>query len=173
MTLQRLLSGEQYKALEAAQRAIDLTPNFASGHFALAWARIFVGNFEQAKDPLLRAMRLSPHDPILFSYLNALALAHYHLEEYEEALAWAEHAFRLRRLYNTGRTLLACLGQLGRRDEAARVRAAVPELMHAENDRIWSLTNPYVRAEHVAHLRQGLEKAGVPASRASRDDATS
>jgi adenylate cyclase len=86
MTLHRLLSREQYKALEAAQRAIDLTPNFASGHFALGWARIFVGHFEQAKDPLLRAMRLSPHDPILFSYLNALALAYYHLAQYDEAL---------------------------------------------------------------------------------------
>ena len=161
MTLHRLLSREQRKALEAAQRAIDLTPNFASGHFALGWARIFIGHFEQAMDPLLRAMRLSPHDPIMFSYLNALALAHYHLEQYDDALVRAEQAFRLRRLYNTGRTLLACLGQLGRRDDAARVRAEVPELMATENDRIWALTNPYLEPEHVFHLREGLQKAGL------------
>jgi adenylate cyclase len=161
MTLHRLLSREQYKALEAAQRAIDLTPNFASGHFALGWARIFVGHFEQAKDPLLRAMRLSPHDPILFSYLNALALAHYHLEQYDDALVRAEQAFQLRRLYNTGRTLLACLGQLGRREEALMVRSEVSELMLPENDRVWSLTNPYLKPEHVSHLREGLEKAGL------------
>ncbi len=163
LTLQRLISREQVKALESAQRAIDLTPNFAVGHFSLGWARIFTGNFASAVDPLHRAMRLSPHDPINFSYLNALALAHYHQEEYEQALTYANRSYGLRRLYNSGRTLLACLGQLGLREQAEKVRAEVVELTLPEYDRFWTLTNPYVNPDHVAHLREGLRLAGLEA----------
>jgi adenylate cyclase len=164
LTLQRLISREQLKALESAQRAIDLTPNFAVGHFSLGWARLFVGHFSSAVDPLHRAMRLSPHDPINFSYLNALALAHYHQEDYEQALTYANRAYGLRRLYNTGRTLLACLGQLGLREQAERVRAEVPELALPEHDRFWALTNPYLNPDHIAHLRKGLRMAGLEVS---------
>ncbi|HEX2134581.1 MAG TPA: adenylate/guanylate cyclase domain-containing protein [Microvirga sp.] len=163
LTLHRLISREQVKALESAQRAIDLTPNFAVGHFSLGWARIFTGRFASAVDPLHRAMRLSPHDPINFSYLNALALAHYHQGEYERALAYANRSYGLRRLYNTGRTLLACLGQLGLREEAEKVRAEVIELTLPEHDRFWALTNPYLNPDHVAHLREGLRLAGLEA----------
>jgi tetratricopeptide (TPR) repeat protein len=163
LTLQRLISREQVKALESAQRAIDLTPNFAVGHFSLGWARIFTGNFASAVDPLHRAMRLSPHDPINFSYLNALALAHYHQEEYEQALTYANRSYGLRRLYNSGRTLLACLGQLGLREQAEKVRTEVVELTLPEYDRFWTLTNPYVNPDHVAHLREGLRLAGLEA----------
>lgn len=164
LTLQRLISREQLKALESAQRAIDLTPNFAVGHFSLGWARLFVGHFSSAVDPLHRAMRLSPHDPINFSYLNALALAHYHQEDYEQALTYASRAYDLRRLYNTGRTLLACLGQLGLREQAERVRAEVPELALPEHDRFWALTNPYLNPDHIAHLQKGLRMAGLQVS---------
>ena len=164
LTLQRLISREQLKALESAQRAIDLTPNFAVGHFSLGWARLFVGHFSSAVDPLHRAMRLSPHDPINFSYLNALALAHYHQEDYEQALTYANRAYDLRRLYNTGRTLLACLGQLGLREQAERVRAEVPELALPEHDRFWALTNPYLNPDHIAHLQKGLRMAGLEVS---------
>jgi adenylate cyclase len=106
-------------------------------------------------------MRLSPHDPINFSYLNALALAHYHQEDYEQALTYANRAYGLRRLYNTGRTLLACLGQLGLREQAERMRAEVPELALPGHERFWALTNPYLNPDHIAHLREGLRMAGL------------
>ena len=46
------------RALGAALRAIDLNPNFALGYFALGETRIFMGQFAETIDPMLRCLRL-------------------------------------------------------------------------------------------------------------------
>jgi hypothetical protein len=88
-----------------------------------------------------------------------LALAHYHLGEYEEAARCAEHALRRRAGRFVLRTLIASLGQLGRTDEATALR---PELqgLKVEDERYWEVISPYADPAHRAHLQEGLRKAG-------------
>ena len=156
-----LLSRRHQQALAEAQRAIDLCPNHALGFAALGWTRIFIGNFTEALDPLLRCLRLSPHDPLNFLFFYLMALAFYHLGRYDEAAGHAERAVRGRRTHVALRTLLASLGQLGRAEEAATVRAEMEETTPADAERYWELTNPYADPSHLAHLVEGLRKAGA------------
>jgi TolB-like protein/Flp pilus assembly protein TadD len=156
-----LFSGRLALALSEAQHTIDLNPNFALGHLALGWVRIFIGHFAEAMEPLLRALRLSPHDPIAFMFLNRMALAQYHLGNYEEALHYAERALVGRRLYFVLVVALASLGRLGRSDEARPLLSEISAIAPADIDRYWDVTFPYANAAHREHFYEGLRTAGM------------
>jgi len=161
LALTSVISRQVQKGIAEAQRAIDLNPNFALGHFILGLARFFAHHFAEVPEPILRGMRLSPHDPLTFMYLNFLALAYYHQRDYEQARQYAERGLRLRRIYVLCHTLLASLGQLGRLDEAAAVREEMQRLKPSDFDRFVETTNPYTNPADREHLRDGLAKAGL------------
>lgn len=156
-----LLNRRHQNALAEAQRSIDLNPNFALGHLALGWVRIYIGHFGEALDPLLRALRLSPNDPMAFLFVSQIALLHYHLGNYEEAIHYAERARRVRRIYIVLRTLLASLGQLGRTEEAKDILVEMKRNEPVDMARYWSMTTPYADPAHRELLIDGLRKAGM------------
>jgi DNA-binding SARP family transcriptional activator len=71
------------------ETAIDLSPNFALGHYTLAFVQ------SQAGDPLAaikssdHSRHLSPFDPLLFGMLGARAMALVRLGRVDEAADWA------------------------------------------------------------------------------------
>jgi adenylate cyclase len=162
LCLAHFLSQRQTAALAEAQRAIDLNPNFAIAHNALGWARIFVGHFAEAMGPLHTALRLSPHDPLAYLFLNRIALAHYHLGNYEEAVHFSERAAALRRQHFVLLVLLASYGQLARRDEAMALLPEVVAGAPADPEHYWQIVAPYADSAHRTQLFEGLAKAGLP-----------
>jgi adenylate cyclase len=148
------------RALAAAQRAVDLNPNFALGYFAIGEARVFMGHFAETLDPMTRCLRLTPRDPFASFYVSLIALAHYHLGNYEEAVRYSEQALQRRRIYVVLRTLAATLGQLGRTEEARSFVAEMEQIKPNDVRRYWELTCPYKDPAHEAHLLDGLRKAG-------------
>jgi TolB-like protein/class 3 adenylate cyclase/Tfp pilus assembly protein PilF len=159
--LYRVINRRHQEALAEAQRSLDLTPNFALGYFALGWIRIYLGNFAEALDPILRSNRLNPNDPQSGAHLAIAGLSHYHRHDYEMALRYAQLGTRRRRHPMVLRTLLASLGQLGRIDEAQEVLREIEESGTVGQTRYWDITNPYVDTEHYDHLREGWMKAGL------------
>ena len=156
-----MATGRHEQALAEAQRAIDLNPNFALGHFALGWIRIYIGHFAEAVDPLLRSLRLGPNDPHSGLFFSMLALAHYHQQNFEEAAHYAERTLRGWPSYIRLRTLLACLGQLGRTEQANLVIAEMTKLASNNAERLWEITTRYADPAHREHLVEGLRKAGL------------
>jgi tetratricopeptide (TPR) repeat protein len=148
-------------ALADAQRAIDLSPNFALGHNALGWVRIFLGRFTEALDALHMAMRLSPHDPVAYLFLSRIALAHYHLGNYEEAVHFSERALASRRLHFVLIGLLASLGQLGRTPEANAILPEIAATEPSDTAGYWRAIYPYDEPAHRDHLVAGLRKGGL------------
>jgi TolB-like protein/class 3 adenylate cyclase len=157
-----LLMSNQEEALAAAQKSIDLTPNFALGYFALSIARVFLGRPEQAADPFQRAMRLSPHEPLTFFFSNFQALAQYQLGRYEEAALITRQAIAMRPFETLYRTLAAVCGQLGRHEEAETALAEMARLMPPGAARCWEFAYPYADPTHHEHFLEGLRKAGLP-----------
>jgi tetratricopeptide (TPR) repeat protein len=156
-----LMSGRHQAALAAAQRAIDLNPNFALGHLALGWVRIYIGHFNQALEPLLQSLRLSPHDPIAFVFMSRLALAHYHLKNYEEALHFGERALASRRNYFVLVVVIASLAMLDRLDDARPLVDEIRSLEPPDMKGYWQAVHPYADPAHREHLYVGLRKAGL------------
>jgi adenylate cyclase len=160
LTWPSLRMREHESALAEAQKAIDLTPNFALAYFVLGVIRVFLGRFDQASDPIQRAMRLSPHEPLTFDFAHYLALAQYHQGHYEEAAKFARMGIGFRPFHELYRTLAACYGQLGRAEEARVALAELRRLMPKDAERQWDATHPYVDPAHRAHFIDGLRKAG-------------
>ena len=161
LSILSVMTRRHERALAAAQRAIDLNPNFALGYFALGETRVFMGHFAETLDPMMRCLRLTPRDPYASFYVSLIALAHYHLDNYEEAVRYSERALQRRRIYVVLRTLAATLGQLGRTEEARSVLAEMEQIKPINLKRHWELTCPYADPAHEAHLLDGLHKAGL------------
>jgi TolB-like protein/class 3 adenylate cyclase len=156
-----LVTDHQEEAVAAAQKSIDLTPNFALGYFALSVSRVFLGRPDQAADPFQRAMRLSPHEPLTFFFSNFQALAQYQLGRYEEAALIARQSIALRPFETLYRTLAAACGQLGRLVEAEAALAEMVRLMPSGAARCWEFAYPYADLSHHEHFLDGLRKAGL------------
>ncbi|NRQ14934.1 adenylate/guanylate cyclase domain-containing protein [Ensifer sesbaniae] len=162
MCLANFAAQRPHAAVAEAQQAIDLNPNFALAHMALGWARIYVGRFTEALEPLHTALRLSPHDPLTYLFFSRIALAHYHLGNYDEALRHAERALLLRRTYFNLVVVITCLGQLGRIEEARKLFPEVIANAPSDVPRYWRFFTAYADPADHAHFNDGLVKAGLP-----------
>jgi DNA-binding SARP family transcriptional activator/TolB-like protein/tetratricopeptide (TPR) repeat protein len=125
------LRGEQKDSFAELEHCIELSPNFALGHYTLGFVHSQTGDPRSAIDATNYSRQLSPFDPLQFAMLASRALAHVRLGELEEAADWAIKA--------TGRPnahvhILAiaveCALLANRREEArkfaARIRERVP-----------------------------------------------
>ena len=108
------------------------------------------------------AIRLSPHDPLSYLFFYNIALAHYHLHNYEEAVHFAERSLSLRRTHFTMVVLAASLGQLDPGEDARHLIVELADNPPADPERYWRLIAPYADPAHREHLFEGLKKAGLP-----------
>jgi DNA-binding SARP family transcriptional activator/Tfp pilus assembly protein PilF len=86
------LRGDLDQSVLELERAIDLSPNFALGHYALAFVHSQDGDPAAAIGASDQSRRLSPFDPMLFAMLGARAMALVRLERFDEAAEWAVKA---------------------------------------------------------------------------------
>jgi DNA-binding SARP family transcriptional activator/TolB-like protein len=76
------------EALRELETAIDLSPNFALGHYTLGWFQSQSGDAEAAMTSIDQARALSPMDPMQFAMMATRALALLRLGRHEEAAEW-------------------------------------------------------------------------------------
>jgi DNA-binding SARP family transcriptional activator/tetratricopeptide (TPR) repeat protein len=125
------LRGLKDESLTELGRSIELSPNFALGHYTLGFVQSQLGDPHAAIDATNYSRQLSPFDPLQFAMLASRALAHIRLGEMNEA---AEFAVKATGRPNAHTHILAIaaasLVLAGRRDEArafvARIRERVP-----------------------------------------------
>jgi DNA-binding SARP family transcriptional activator len=79
------LRGHHDQALVELEAAVELSPNFAIGHYTLAFVQSQSGDARSAIRSSDRSRRLSPYDPMLFGMLGARAMALARLSRFEEA----------------------------------------------------------------------------------------
>ena len=119
LTRGHLLQGEHEAAIAAADTAIDLNPNLALAHFGRAHALWHAGRPTEAVTSHDEAMRLSPHDPMMWAYMASKAIALVMLGEMEEAVALSRKSQQ-----QTNAAIFAhlaeisALGHLGRLEDA-------------------------------------------------------
>jgi TolB-like protein/class 3 adenylate cyclase/Flp pilus assembly protein TadD len=160
LSLPSLLMHQHEIALAEAQKAIDLAPNFALAYFSLGMIRLFAGRFDQVSDPIRRAMRLSPHDPLIFYLYYILALGQYHEGHYDDAATLARMGIGVRPFHTLYQALAACNGQLGRMVEARAALAEFHRLKPKDAEHLWDMINPYSNPTHREHFVDGMRKAG-------------
>ena len=154
-------TGQPERAIEAAQRAIDLSPSFALGHFLLGTSRIFAGRSAQAIEPLERGLRLSPADPQSFVWLQFLAWALHLTGAYATAIVRAREAIAVRSDIYMGHLALAyALASAGHLTEA---RHAVDELRRVLPSEavVGTFVRRFALESDRTRLIDGLRAAGI------------
>lgn len=86
------LRGANDDSVTELRRSIDLSPNFALGHYTMAFVQSQAGDPRAAISSSDHSRRLSPFDPLLFGMLGARAMALVRLGEFEQAAEWAVKA---------------------------------------------------------------------------------
>jgi DNA-binding SARP family transcriptional activator/TolB-like protein len=86
------LRGRQDQSVAELEQAVDLSPNFALGHYTLAFVHAQEGDPDAAISFSDHSRSLSPFDPLLFGMLASRAIALVRLGRFEEAADWAVKA---------------------------------------------------------------------------------
>jgi len=108
------------------EQAVDLSPNFALGHYTLAFVHSQSGDPEAAIAASDHARLLSPFDPLLFGMLGARAMALVRLGRFDEAARWAVRAAARPNAHPHIQAIAAfTLGLAGSLDEAGRHVASI------------------------------------------------
>ena len=155
------LRGSNEESLGELARAVDLSPNFALGHYALAFVHSQSGDPTAAIDSSDQSRHLSPFDPLLFGMLGARAMGHVRRGEFEEAADWAIKAAARPNAHIIILAIAAnCLGLAGRIEEgrafAARIRQSRPDY-----DIDTFLTSFRFTPDAAALFREGARRVGL------------
>lgn len=126
------LRGDHDQSIAELEQAVELSPNFAQGHYTLAFVHSQSGDPGAAIAASERSRRLSPFDPMLFGFLGARAMALVRLGRFDEAADWGMKAAARPNAHAHIRAIAAfSLALAGRLDEArghaAAIRRALPQ----------------------------------------------
>lgn len=160
LAIAKLYTRRHDGAIDEAEHAIALNPNFAEGHVILGEALYYSGRPEEALESFARGKTLNPYFPDVLLHFQALAA--FHLGRYEEAVDLLQQRLARNAVTDVSRALLAaCYGHLSRFAEA---RAAWQEVLRLNPD--YSLEYrrkvlPYKNPADFELVVDGLRKAGV------------
>ena len=157
------LANRPENALEMFERSLQLNKNSAFVWGISAITCCYLGQPDEALDRLRNSWRLSPFDPLKFFFWGVAGFAELIAGRYSESLVWLTKALR----DNPGhvaahRNLAACLGQMGRIEEA---KVAAAELLAREPSfriSVFESKYPLRRPDDRERLLSGLRAAGLP-----------
>lgn len=155
------LRGEQDGSLSELERAVDLSPNFALGHYALSFVHSQSGDPQAAISSSDHSRHLSPFDPLLFGMLGSRAMSHVRLGQFEEAADWALKAAARPNAHTIILAIAAhCLALAGRLDEARGFAAAIRKTLpdYRADDFIGTFR---FEPDAEALFRQGARRIGL------------
>jgi signal transduction histidine kinase/TolB-like protein/FixJ family two-component response regulator len=156
-----------YKDAKAAlwlhEHAIALNPSLAMAWCYSGLAYSYLGQHDEAIGRIQRAQLLSPYDPHSFLFDMALTMPFLLTGQYEASVRVGRRARDLHPgLSSTYKGLLAALGHIGARREAAEIRKVLFELEPGFSVRSALARSPLLRSEDRDRYAEGLRLAGIP-----------
>ena len=151
-------------AASAVDRALMLNPNSAHAWKAKGWVSCLRNQPEPAIEAFQRAMRLSPLDPLNFTFAGGIAFAHLYAKRFAEAVEWAERSLdQGPRYVPLLRVKVVACAHLGRIEEARellrRVLRLQPDLTIAE---LKAYPGMSATPEIASIFAAGFRKVGLP-----------
>jgi tetratricopeptide (TPR) repeat protein len=154
------------RGIEELERGLAIDPNLAGAHAAKGWAKIVSGRAEEAEAHLMEALRLSPHDTSIYMWFHFVGMAKAYLSEFTQALTWLRKSIDSNRNWPWGFFLLAaCLGHLGRFDEAHREAEAglkVFPKFTLHRFRMGAQSHNPIHLGQRERVLEGMRMAGLP-----------
>lgn len=156
-----LFRGQHAEAIEATQRAIQYSPNYADAYALLAWTLNYAGQPNEALAALETAMRLNPIIPASYSEIRGEIF--FALGNYTGALAEFERALQINPTHMRARMwLVTTLAQTDSLDEAQWQAAELTQLNPDFSLARLQYAFPFIDQSVRDKLLNGLRKAGLP-----------
>jgi len=165
LTWAHALEGHHEAAMDAAKRAVALNPYDNGARGVLGICHFMIGEHRQAIELFSMAAQRDNSDP-RYQWAALNAFSHYLLRQYDATLSWAREQLYVNPNHMQALAIrAAALAQLGRTDETTEAtRVLMSNYPTLNVDR--HLRNfHWKRPEDIAHYRDGLLKAGVPATK--------
>ncbi len=150
-----------HAAVEAAQRTIEVHPNYVDGYAALAFVQSYAGEHEAALAAIHRAKQLDPNFSYIYLAVEGRIL--FLLRRYDEALEVMLKSTSRNPAFERAQLILASIyAQLGEIDNAqwavAEAMSVKPGISLADEKRNLN----YKIDSDLDHYIEALRKAGVP-----------
>lgn len=113
-------------AIAEYERAIADNRNLAAAYAQIGGTKTLNGRAQEAFEPVERAMRLSPRDPLLNVWLFYIGHAHTHLAQDDDAIEWCRKSIAVAPYWLAYIDLASAYAWKGEQQEA---RQAVQELL--------------------------------------------
>lgn len=157
------LTGNHDEAVRELEQSVQLSPNFALGHYALSFVHSQSGDPAAAINASDHSRLLSPCDPLLFGMLGTRAMALVRLGAFEEAAGWAcKAAARPNAHVHILAIAAHCLALAGRMDEAVAHAARLRQL--SSGYRVDDLLETFCfAADAEARYREAAARIGLRA----------
>jgi adenylate cyclase len=156
-----LTAGNFNASLDSVDRALSLNRNLAAAYEVRGALLILTGRYADGRADALISLRLNPRDPLSAVAAALLPVAYYLEGNYEATIDAANKCLaHYPDFAPPRRYLVAALGQLGRREEAA---TALRDLLTVAPDLSNAMIRnrpPYISLEYHEHMLDGLLKAG-------------
>ncbi len=157
------LRKEFESAIHYFDRALRLNPSLAFIWALSAVTYCYVGEPDVALERLERFRELAPFDPYYSFFESAYTIAYTFKGDYEKAATVGRRLVKMNPDYSNGyKPLIAALGHLGRREEAAayteKLLALEPNFTVARFSEVYPFKRSSDRNRYIA----GLRLAGVP-----------
>jgi DNA-binding SARP family transcriptional activator len=155
------LRGRPDESVIELERSIDLSPNFALGHYNLSFVHSIVGDARAAIASSDHSRQLSPFDPMLFGMLATRAMALVRLGQFEEAANWAVKAAARPNVFPHIHAIAAFTLALAGSLDQARSHAAAARRMSPRYSLAEFLTTFPFDPEGEALFRKGAKLIGM------------
>jgi tetratricopeptide (TPR) repeat protein len=139
----------------AARKALELDPDLAEAHVALAEVYMGQWHWAEAEAEYRRALELNPNDAVAHLGLSDWLLCH---GRTEEALAWARRGRDLDPLGDAGGTIAFTLFNAHRYDEAIHEYRNVLAIKPEDGVSVWELGWALIENHQVDEAILDLEK---------------
>jgi adenylate cyclase len=150
-------------SIAECEAAVSYNPSFSHARFGLACALLYSGRWVEAVESSDRAIRLSPHDPLLWLFLTCKSMALLCSGDLDQAEDIARQATRLPVAeFSPYFALAGVLGHRNKIDEAQRAMQDLLRIKPEATIRLMEEILPFRNSADIGLLTEGLRKAGMP-----------
>ncbi len=157
-----MLAGDMGGSVSWFDRSVELNPNFAFAIYNRALAQAIIGAGYESEHGAMKAIALSPVDPLHYAMLATRALSHIVRNDYATASAWAERGAKAPNAHVHIHTIAALAHELaGDRQAATCCVSEVHRLAPRYNQAAFFQAFPFQDADTLSALSAALKRLAI------------
>ena len=154
-------NGDAALAIEEYTRALKINPNLHVAHFGLGWCLTWSDNYIEGREALLRAIELSPQDPLCGRTFFCIGMSYLGEKKLSDAKDWMDKAVNMVVQWPAHVSRASVYAHLGKVEEAKNILIKVGNDIPDISISFYKDRMPF-SGDVVDYALEGLRLAGCP-----------